>query len=71
MKYSDPPVFLTTDLTTILPCQAVRGDLTRAQLLCVISTGLHSVRYRPDLLTSAPVQGKVSPPSLPPWSHNN
>ena len=32
------------------PGLVVRGDLTRAQLLCVISTGLHSVRYRPDLL---------------------
>ena len=55
MKYSDFSV-----LTTIF--QAVRGDLTRVQLLCVISTGLHSVRYRPDLLTSPSVQGKLSPP---------
>ena len=60
MKYSDPPGILLTHLTTMFPCQAVRRELTRVQLLCIISTGLHSVRYRPDLLTSAPVQGKVS-----------
>ena len=54
----------TRNLTTMFPCQAVRRELTRVQLLCIISTGLHSVRYRPDLLTSAPVQSKV-PLSLP------
>ena len=48
-----------TNLTAVFLSQTVPGRLTREQLLCVISTGLLSVRYRPDLLSSAAVQGEV------------
>ena len=53
------PVVKMTNLTAVFLYQTVPGRLTREQLLCVISTGLLSVRYRPDLLSSAPVQGEV------------
>ena len=55
------PVVKMTNLTAVFLYQTVPGRLTREQLLCVISTGLLSVRYRPDLLSSAAVQGEVQP----------